>query len=222
MQKNLHEKIRGPALAVDTIVFSIKKDQLVSLLIKIGNGPYKDKWALSGGLIQLNENPETAAIRVLKNKTNITRGHLEQLYTFGDLGRDIRGQIVSIAYLLLVGNTKQYTLKTSDFYTDIDWVPVKNLPAMAFDHEKMIKVAHNRLRSKLLYSNIAYSFLPKQFTLTDLQHVYEIILGKKMDKRNFRKKILALPILSVCKQKTFGPFRPARLYRFRKRKIVYF
>lgn len=222
MVKNLHKKIIGPAVAVDTIVFSIAEDELVTLLIQIGSGPYKDKWALPGGLVQLGENTENAAIRVLRNKTNVVQGHLEQLYTFGDVNRDIRGQIISIAYLLLVDNTKQFAIKTTDFYFTIKWAPVKDLPLMAFDHEEMIRLAYNRLKSKAVYSNIVCSLLPKKFTLSALQHIYEIIWNRKVDKRNFRKKIIVSGLLTPCKQEKKGAFRPARLYKFKQNEIIYF
>lgn len=222
MKNNLHEEIKGPALAVDTIVFSIKEDKLVVLLIKIGSGPYKNKWALPGGLVQINETLDSAAIRVLKNKTNIKKGHLEQLYTFGDLDRDIRGQIVSTAYLLLVENIEKFDVRKTELYTDISWSPVGKLPPMAFDHGKMIKLAQSRLRSKMLYSNIVYSLLPSAFTLSDLQKIYEIILGRKEDKRNFRKKMLDTNILIVFSGFKKGAFRPAQMYKFKCKEISYF
>lgn len=219
---DLHKKIKGPAVAVDTIVFSIVENELVTLLIQIGSESYKNKWALPGGLVRLGENPENTALRVLKDKTNIVQGHLEQLYTFGDVNRDIRGQIISISYLLLVKSVEQFAIRTTDFYTGIEWVSVKHLPQMAFDHAKMIKLAHNRLKSKMVYSNIVYSLLPKKFTLSDLQCVYEIIWDKKIDKRNFRKKIIVSGLLTSCKQEKKGAFRPARLYKFKQNEIVYF
>lgn len=221
MVKDLHKKIKGPAVAVDTIVFSVVEGKLITLIIKIGSGPYKNKWALPGGLVQLGESPKDAAIRVLENKTNIVQGHLEQLYTFGDVNRDVRGQIISIAYLLLIENAKQFSIKTTDFYTDIKWVCIKDLPTMAFDHKDMIKLAHNRLKSKMIYSNIVYSLLPKKFTLSDLQQIYEIILDKKIDKRNFRKRMVILDLLTSCKEKKKGAFRPARFYKFKQNNIVY-
>jgi 8-oxo-dGTP diphosphatase len=219
---NLHEKIQGPAVAVDTVVFAIRDAKLSTLLIKIGSGPYKNKWATPGGLIQLNETPEQTALRVLKDKTNIQKGHLEQLYTFGEVKRDTRGQIISIAYLLLITNSEKYDIQTTNIYTDIKWVPVKALPPMAFDHQKIIKVAKERLATKMAYSTIASSLLPSFFTLTELQRVYEIIWEKEIDKRNFRKRMLDLNIITPVKRVKKGSFRPAQLYKFKKQELIYY
>lgn len=222
MDTDFRKSIKGPAVAVDTVVFGIDSGMLVVLLLKIGSGPYKNKWSLPGGLVRLAETPDDAATRVLKDKTNIQKGHIEQLYTFGDLDRDVRGQIISVAYLLLVGDVKKFKVRTTDFYTDISWVSIKNLPAMAFDHTKIIEVAHSRLKSKIVYSNIAYSLLPPKFTLSELQKVYEIILGESVDKRNFRKKIAAFGMVEPVDEKRMGAFRPAELYKFKKNELVYF
>jgi len=222
MNKELHELIKGPAVAVDTVVMAINKDELKTLLIKIGSGPYKDKWAVPGGLIQLNEIPEKAAIRVLKNKTNIQRGHLEQLYTFGDPDRDVRGNIISIAHLLLIPDLEKYILKTVDFYTDIGWFSVNKLPVTAFDHNKIINLAHKRLKDKMTYSTIASSLLPKYFTFTELQRVYEIVWRRRIDKRNFRKRMTDVDIIIPVNKFKKGSFRPAQLYKFKENRLVYF
>ena len=222
MDNKLHESIKGPAVAVDTVLFTIQSHKLEILLIQIGSGPYQNKWALPGGLISLNETPEQAAIRSIISKTNIIPGHLEQLYTFGDINRDVRGQIISIAYLLLIENPEKLRIKKADYYKDIHWFSVKSLPEMAFDHQKIVKTAYERLKSKMLYSNIAYSLLPQIFTLTELQIVYEVVWGKRLDKRNFRKKILATGIVTPTEKIKRGAYRPALLYKFSKEEVVYF
>lgn len=214
--------IYGPAVAVDAVLFTIVEDQLKVLLIKISKGPYKDKWAVPGGLVQLNETLDAAAKRALFQKTNIGDIHLEQVYSFGDLKRDVRGRVISVAYFALISNPQNYKLKTAPYYSDIAWWPVKKLPPMAFDHREIVKYAHQRLKAKIEHTNIAYSLLPKEFTLTELQKSYEIILGRRIDKRNFRKKIISLGLVKKTGRKQKGrPHRPARLYRFSKRKLVF-
>lgn len=218
---NSENTIIGPAVAVDAVLFTIDQDQLKVLLIKINSGPYADKWALPGGLVQINESLDEAARRVLFQKANVGDLHLEQLYTFGDMNRDIRGRSVSVAYFALVPSPKNYELKTTAYYSEIAWWSVKTLPPMAFDHEKIIEYAYDRLKAKLEYTNIAYSLLPQEFTLTELQRVYEIILDRKLDKRNFRKKIFALGLVHETGKQIKGePHRPAELYRFVKRELV--
>lgn len=214
MTTKLHETINGPAVAVDTVVFGIDDDQLKVLLIRISGGPYDTKWALPGGLVQIGESPELAAIRVLKNKTNIRSGYLEQLYTFGNPNRDSRGQVVSVAHLLLVPDIESYKLVTSEYYAAISWHPATDLPPMAFDHEQIINFAQTRLKSKLGYSNIVHSFLPTEVTMEQLQHVYEIILGEELDPVEFTEKIQALNIVS--------PSDTPSLYRFKQETLNYF
>ncbi len=177
-------------MAVDAVLFAVVKGQLQVLLIKIINGFYKEKWALPGGLIGISESLDEAAKRVLFQKTNIGDIHLEQLYSFGDPKRDARERSISVAYFSLVDDFRKHHLKTTSYYSDISWFPVNKLPQMAFDHREIIAFALARLRAKVGYSNIVYSLLPSEFTLTELQKTYEIILGQKLDKRNFRKKIL--------------------------------
>jgi 8-oxo-dGTP diphosphatase len=220
--KNIELKeIYGPAVAVDTVLFCIDQKKLKVLLIKINQGPYAGKWALPGGLVQLNETLDEAAKRVLFQKTNIGDIHLEQLYSFGDLTRDSRGRIVSVAYFALVPDSQTYSLKTMDYYDQISWKEIDLLPALAFDHKKIIEYALERLQSKLEYTNIVYSLLPKQFTLTQLQFVYEIITGQPVDKRNFRKKIIGLNLVkSTGKVQKYEAHRPAELYQFTQRKLI--
>lgn len=213
--------IYGPAVAVDTVLFTVDKNKLRALLIKIKGGSYDSKWSLPGGLVQLNETLDGAAKRILFQKTNIGDIHLEQLYSFGDLKRDVRGRVVSVAYFALVNNPNVYKLKTTPYYSEIAWWQIKKLPKMAFDHQKIIDFAVNRLRGKIEYTNIVYSLLPKEFTLADLQKTYEIILGRKVDKRNFRKRIISLGLVKKTgKIKKGEAHRPAKLYRFSKRELT--
>jgi len=209
-----------PKLAVDAVLFAVEKDELKVLMIEINNGPYKNKWALPGGLVAFDESLDNAAKRVLFQKTNIEDIHLEQLYTFGEIDRDIRGRSVSVAYFALVNDTAKYNLKTTSYYIKISWQPVKNLPETAFDHKEIIDMAYKRLISKMEYSNIVYSLLPEEFTLGQLQKTYEIIKGKKIDKRNFRKRVLSIGMVEEIGRKTSGlASRPAELFHFSERSL---
>lgn len=213
--------IIGPALAVDTMIFAIREGKLSVLLIQIASGPYAKKWALPGGIVQIGETLDVAAENVLEKKAGIKGLHLEQLYTFSALNRDVRGRMVSTAYFALVDSDK-FDVATMDYYMAIEWREVAKLPAMAFDHKEMVHFGAERLRAKIEYSNIAYGLLPKEFTLTEMQNVYEAIIGHVIDKRNFRKKIISLGILIETDNEVTGmKNRPAKLYRFKKRQLVF-
>lgn len=211
----------GLAVAVDVLLFTIREETLQTLLIKISVPPYQDKWALPGGLVRLDETLDQAALRVLKDKAGIKDVYLEQLYSFGDLDRDIRGRSIAVAYFALVDSDK-LSPKTSELYSDISWHSTDQLPELAFDHKKIIGYGVDRLRAKLDYTNIAYGLMPKEFTLSDLQKVYEIILDKALDKRNFRKRIKQLNLLEPTdKFATGGAKRPASLHRFKERGLIF-
>lgn len=214
-------KTNLPKIAVDAVLFSVDKDQLKTLLIKLKDGPYKNRWCLPGGLVGINESLDEAAKRVLFQKANISGIYLEQLCSFGEPKRDIRSRSISVAYFALVDNLYRFKVKTTSYYSEISWWPVKNLPEMAFDHKKIIETAKQRLQTKIEYSNIAYSLLPKEFTLSQLQKVYEIILERKLDKRNFRKWISSLGVVEKLGKKLMGEaHRPAQLYKFSERKLI--
>ena len=143
----------------------------------------------------MGESPEITATRVLKNKTNIRSGYLEQLYTFGNPDRDMRGQVISVAHMLLVNNTQSYDLIVSEHYTDIQWLPVLELPETAFDHSQIVDFALVRLRGKMAYSNIAGSFLPKDFSLNELREIYEVVMNKSYDQKTFENELLSHGLL---------------------------
>lgn len=217
-------KQAGPAfaslmVAVDTLIFSVIDGRLKVLLIQIASGPYKGKWALPGGLISADESLEEAAERVLAEKAGVDGVYLEQLATFGDPQRDIRKRSVSIVYFALV-NSDEFRPKTTEYYADIAWHVITRLPAMAFDHKDMIRIGKERLVNKLGYSNIAYALLPREFTLSELQNIYEAILGRPLDKRNFRKKIQEIRLVKESgKVRHSGASRPAKLYSFSERSL---
>jgi len=204
--------------ATDVVIFTVKDKKLQALLIEMKKRPYRGYWALPGGMVKPEESVDAAARRHLKEKAGVDNVHLEQLYTFGEVDRDPFGRVVSVAYFALVPYD-DLTLETTAEYAGIDWFAVDGLPGLAYDHRQVLETAVVRLRSKLEYTNIAYSLLPREFTLSELQEVYEIILGRKLDKRNFRKKIQAIGLVKpTSKQATGRANRPARLYRFKNRR----
>lgn len=207
-------------VAVDVVIFAIDGSELQALLVRVRNGPFAGHWAFPGGLVPAGEAPEETATRELLAQTGIGDVYLEQLRTFGDPGRDPGAHVVSIAYFALLPS-KPKILRPPGKYAGMCWVPVRSLPALAYDHNDMAACALERLRAKLAYTNVAYSLLPERFTLGELQEVYETILGRPLDRRNFRKKVLALRLLQPLAVHRRGPHRPARLYRFRRRSLAY-
>lgn len=215
-----------PAVTVDLVIFTIADDDLKVLLIRRGLEPYKDCWALPGGFVDINESLEQAAARELQEEVGVTNVYLEQLYTFGAPGRDPRGRVISVAYFALIDAERQRIVAASDA-ADAEWhsvfkqaKPTKQgkLAKLAFDHKQILDYAVWRLRNKIEWTTVGYELLPKKFTLSELQRVYEIILQKPVDKRNFRKKILAQgQIVELNETRSDGAHRPARLYSFRKK-----
>ena len=212
--------IKTPLVAVDAVIFTIIENELKVLLAKIKYGPFIGKFGVPGGRVKIKETLEEAAKRELYEKTGVKNVYLEQLYSFGSLKRDPKTRIVSIAYFALVNNN-DVKLKTTGKYSDIGWFSVHKLGKLAYDHNDIIKYALFRLKNKIKYTNIMYSLLSEKFTLSDLQKVYEITLEKKMDKRNFRKKILLSNLIKESGTKAGVPHRPSKLYSFKKREPVF-
>lgn len=209
------------ALAVDAVMFTVEKRELKVLLIQMKKKPYAGQWAFPGGRLDADEMTERAARRILLEQTGLKDVFLEQLATFDDLNRDSLGRVVSVAYYALIPSQDVH-LKTSTRYSDVRWWPVHHLPKLAYDHDQIAKVALRRLQAKLEYTNIAWSVLPPEFTLTELQQVYETILDRQLDKWNFRKKIESLDLLTASGKKRAGEsHRPAQLYRFKQRKPAF-
>ena len=208
------------AIAVDVVLFTIQGGTLKVLLVKRQRPPYRGAWALPGGIVGPEESVDDAALRELQEETSISRIYLEQLYTFGEPNRDPRGRVITVSYYALV-NWQQFQLKARQRVSEADWFAVKRLPELAFDHRRIVDYALERLRNKLNYTTIGFQLLPKEFTLTELQGAYEVILGQRLDKRNFRRKMLQLNILEGTKEfKVNGRQRPARLYTFTEPKVV--
>ncbi len=181
-------KYERPSVTVDVVMMSLRQRDLQVLLIKRRAWPYEGMWAVPGGFVNINESLETAAKRELQEEIEIQDVYLEQLYTFGDPGRDPRTRVITVVYFALL-DSERLQVRASDDASDVGWFSVYDLPPLAFDHDKILDYALNRLRGKLEYTTIAFSLLPEQFTLRELQRVYEIILHRRLDKRNFRKKI---------------------------------
>ncbi|HVF84928.1 MAG TPA: NUDIX domain-containing protein [Abditibacteriaceae bacterium] len=216
------EEYAKPSVTVDVLVFTILEDRLKVALVKRGVEPFKGRWALPGGFVHIDESLDEAARRELEEEAGICDVFLEQLYTFGNVARDPRTRVITVAYYALVPGQRINLVASTDA-ADAQWFSVDELPVLAFDHTEIMKTGLERLKSKLEYSNIAYGLLPARFRLSDLQKVYEIISGRAIDKRNFRKKMLSLNIVEATKYvDASGAHRPAQLYRFKKRKTVFF
>ncbi len=205
-----------PSVTVDVVIFSLDNEDLRGLLIQRKYEPHQGAWAIPGGFVQMNESLEEAARRELMEETAVSNVYLEQLFTFGDPGRDPRTRVITIAYIALVPHDAIQP-QAGDDAAQADWFSVADLPDLAFDHQKIIDYALTRLRYKLEYTTVGFELLPDQFTLTDLQRAYELILGEQLDKRNFRNKIAAAEILEESgKMKQEGKGRPAKLYQYRQ------
>jgi len=205
-----------PSVTVDLVIFTIAEDDLKVLLIRRGQEPFKGRWALPGGFVEIDESLERAAARELKEEVGVTNVYLEQLYTFGEPRRDPRGRVISVSYFALVDAERQRIVAASDA-AEAQWHSVFDTPKLAFDHAKILDYAVWRLRNKIEWTTVGYELLPKKFTLSELQRVYEIILQRPVDKRNFRKKILAQgQIIELNESRSDVAHRPARLYSFRK------
>ena len=204
-------------IAVDVVVFTIHNQDLQVCLVQREFEPYTGYWALPGGFVTLDEALDDAAQRLLKEQTGVEGVYLQQLYTFGDPGRDPRRRVISITYFALVSQDRLAPEFRDDCLTGITWHSMYNLPPLAFDHAEILDYALTRLRYKIEYSAVAFELMPEEFTLRELQDAYMIILNDhKLDKANFRKKIREAKIVepSGVYRETGG--RPAKLYRFRK------
>jgi 8-oxo-dGTP diphosphatase len=202
------------ALTVDGVVFGFDAGELKVLLIQRALEPFKGKWALPGGFVHVDETLDEAARRELAEETGLENVFLEQLYTFGTVKRDPRERVVSVAYYALVKLSDHHAKAATDA-ANAQWFPVSQLPKLAFDHADIVALALARLQSKVRYQPIGFELLPPKFTLSDLQHLYEVILSAELDKRNFRKKVLGFGLLVALNETQIGGrHRPAQLFRF--------
>jgi 8-oxo-dGTP diphosphatase len=209
----------GARVAVDVAVCTVRDDALHVLLVQTAGGPFAGSWALPGGLVGDDESLDDAAARELGARTGVAGIYLEQLYTFGRPDRDPAARVVSVAYVALIPHGGRFADTPEDpRYRRVAWWPVAQLPPLAYDHADVVRVTVARLRAKLQYTNLVYTLLAATFTLSELQAVYEAILGRPLDRRNFRKKILSTGLLAPLGRQRRGAHRPATLYRFRRRR----
>lgn len=205
-------------IAVLVVIFTVDGGRLQVLLVRRSAEPFKGYWSLPGGLLGPSESLDQAAVRKLDDETGVTDVFLEQLYSFSNL--DGRGSVAPV-YFALVEPHRAHLARRRAWLPA--WHPLDNLPDLAFDNRRVIDYALQRLRAKLEYSNVAYSVLPPEFTLSQLQYAYEAILDRPLDKRNFRKRTLSLDIIEPTgRTATEGRHRPAQLYAFRERKPIVF
>lgn len=203
-------------LAVDAVVFGYtSKEGLSVLLIKRDIEPFQKVWALPGGLVKDDESLEEAVERELKEETGVAINYLEQLYTFGKPNRDPRNRVVSVAYYGLV-KPDAFEVQANTDASDAAWFRVQKLPKLAFDHQQIIQVAIKRLQGKIIYEPIGFELLERRFPFSELEKLYQTVLGRPLDRRNFKKKILKFGFLEETdeKQQLAGAGRPGNLYQF--------
>lgn len=213
---NYHYQYPRPALTVDCVVFGFNHQQeLKIMLIERDLEPFRGQWALPGGFVREDETLEQAARRELREETGMDDIFLEQLYTFGDrLDRDPRERVITVTYYALV-NLERHAIEAATDARQAAWFPLDHLPPLAFDHGEILQVAIARLRGKVRYEPIGFELLPEKFTLSQLQKLYEKILGQPLDKRNFRRKLSKMKVIVDLKEKqTNVPHRAGNLYRF--------
>ena len=211
-----------PAVTVDCVVFGLDDEDLKVLLVERDLDPFKGRWALPGGFVRIDESVDDAARRELREETGLSGVFLEQLYTFGAVHRDPRFRVISVAYYALV-NLSEHQVQAATDARDAKWFPVSDVteaaPKLAFDHAEILTTALERLKGKVRYQPIGFELLPRKFTLSQLQRLYETVLERPLDKRNFRKKILSMGLLVELDEiQQDVAHRAARLYRFDEEK----
>jgi len=211
----VHQNIK---VAVDAVIFGYESKNLSVLLIKRGVEPFKNSWALPGGLVLEDESLENAVTRELKEETGVKIDYLEQLYTFGKPSRDPRNRVVSVSYFGLV-RPNHFTIRADTDADEVQWFPINKTPKLAFDHQIILDMAKSRLQGKLQYQPIGFDLLNKEFPFSELEQLYSTILENDIDRRNFRKKILSFGIIEETEKiSQQGSGRPAKLFRFNKSK----
>lgn len=205
------------SVSIDCVIFGYHDKELSVLLIERKETPNKGEWALPGGFILTDEDMDGAAKRILNDLTGVSNIYMDQLKAFGDVDRYPLRRVITIVYSALV-NQDQFKVTPSNLVQNASWFNVKNLPKLPFDHDEIFAAAFKKLQTKVRYEPIGFELLPNKFTLTQLQTLYEMILGVELDKRNFRKKLLAMNLLVKLDEKQTGvSHRAAHLYRFDKR-----
>ncbi|GAA4907369.1 NUDIX hydrolase [Mucilaginibacter defluvii] len=206
--------------SIDCVIFGFEAGELKILLIERNEEPFKDWYALPGNFVGQNESIDDGAKRILYELTGLRNMPIKQLHTFGEVNRHPQGRVITVAYFALIRISGQKDLTPITQYArKAFWIPVNEMPKLAFDHTEIFRSAFSKIRKRLNYQPIAFDLLPEKFTLTQLQSLYEIILNKKLDKRNFRKKMLSYGFLKELSEKQKGvSYRAAKLYKFDRRK----
>ncbi len=205
------------ALSIDCVIFGFKDAELSVLLVKHGQGVSKGQWALPGGWIKYNESLDDAAYRLLTAQTAVKKIYLEQFQSFGDVDRFPGKRVITVCYYALV-NIENFILQAGSSVSDVVWFNIRDIPSMAFDHRKIFDRCFTHLQHKIQHEPIGFNLLPKKFTLLQLQELYEAILNQKLDKPNFRRKLMNMNLLVACNEKQKDvSHRAAELYRFDKK-----
>jgi 8-oxo-dGTP diphosphatase len=203
-----------PVVRVDVVVFTLQDGDLQVLLVQRPRPPHERKWGVPGKVVGPDERLEAAAMRILQETTGLTEVYLEQLYTYGEPEGDPRDRVIAVSYLAVVPGS-HVVAGSPDAKATTRWWPTRALPPLAFDYARILNYALTRLRYKLEYTAVGFELLPEEFTLTELQTAYEIVLGEELDKRNFRRKILSAGVIEASGRYRAGEGRPAKLYRYR-------
>lgn len=217
MKKKSFSEAVIDTLSIDCLIFGFKKNELDILLVQHGEGISKGKWALPGGWIKYNEGIDESATRILKDLTGVSNIYLEQLRAFGETERYPDKRVITLAYYALI-KPEDYRLHAGFTASDAKWFKLSDVPSLPYDHGRILKSGLEYLRHKVQHEPIGFNLLPKKFTLLQLQELYEAILQKKLDKPNFRRKLIKMNLLEACKEKqTDVSHRAATLYRFDKK-----
>ncbi len=209
------ESYPRPMVTVDVVMFTIRENRLDVLLIKRNLPPFVGKWALPGGFVHIDESIEDGAKRELREETGLHAVYLEQLYTFGTVKRDPRGRVITVAYYALIPPSAGLDIRADTDASETRWFDLRHVPPLAFDHSSILEYALKRMRWKFEYTTAGFSMLSKNFTLNEIQQLYETVFGREFDKANFRKKIIQLNILSEVGVKTDVAHRPPKLYQLK-------
>ena len=203
-------KYPHPAVTTDCIIFGFDGIKLKVLLIQRGGDPFKGSWAFPGGFMQMDETAEEGARRELKEETGLEGAFIEQLQAFSEVNRDPRERVITIAFYALV---KISEVKGGDDAAQARWFSLDEIPPLAFDHDRILRVATSRLKEKIHFEPIGFELLPEVFTMTELQNLYEAILEIQFDRRNFYKKIISLGLLIPAQPE--AERKPRKLIRYR-------